>query len=758
MKRPVDWVNPLIDTANSRYFYFSSACLPFGMVSLSPDTVPDKDWAGGYRYEVEEIHWFSHVHCWQLAGVPVMPTTGPFRGHLGSQHYKSRFSHQQETVRPGYHAVDLLDYNIHAELTCTNRVGFHRYTFPQSDTGTILFDLGSQAGPCEMSDAYTRVVSSTELEGWVENDATIRRPKPTKIFFVAQFDQPVEGFGAWQNGELLGDTQMVQGKGSGIYTRFTTDAGSVVQLKVAISYCSIEQARLNLETELPHWDFDGTRRAAEETWNQWLGRIEVEGGSDAQKTKFYTDLFHALLGRHIVSDVNGKYSDMTGPQQVIRQIPLGENGKPLYDHHNSDAFWGAEWSINILWPLVYPEITHNFCNTLVDMYKNGGLIPRGPSGGNYTFVMTSATSTPLLVSAYQKGIRSFDIEAAFEGMVKNHLPGGLMSKAGYEHFSSVGGGVEYYIERGYVPLGIDANAFHLKGATQTLEYAYADWCLSEMAAALGKTQEAKQFRKRAENYRNLYDQETGFMRPRTMDGAWLADFDPMSPDGWVEGNGWQYLWHVPHDPHGLMELMGGADVFTRRLNEVFEKAEPGNFLAKHGEHHLNYLEYGNQPSTYIAHLFNYSGAPWLSQKWVREVINKAKSDITPYGGYGGDEDQGLMGALNVLMAIGLFSVNGGCSRKPFYEITSPIFDRITLHLDPRLYAGETFVIEAENNSPQNMYIQSATLNGKPLNQPWFYHRDIQNGGSLRLVLGPQPNQQWGSRLEDTPPSMSRPRE
>jgi len=754
MKQPVEWVNPLIDTANRRFFFFSSACRPFGMVNLSPDTVAEGAWKGGYHYTENAILWFSHIHAWQLCGIPVLPTTGALKGHKGSNSYKSSFSHETEIVRPGYHSVFLDDYNIRAELTATDRVGFHRYTFPKSDSSHILFDLSAEVGPSPISNCEVKRVSDTELEGYVENDATLRRPKRVRIYFVVIFDKPFEFFGGWRDGKVLENIEQLSGKGCGAFVRYATGKDEMIQMKVALSYCSIEQARLNLETELPHWDFTQVREDALAVWNQWLGRIEVKGGTDAQKTKFYTDLYHALLGRRRVGDVDGKYSNRTGKKQVIRQIPLDENGRLWYEHHNSDAFWGTQWTLNILWPMAYPEITHNFCNTLVDMYKNGGLIPRGPCGGNYTFVMSAATSTPFLVSAYQKGIRSFDVEKAYEGMVKNHFPGGLMSKAGYEHDTCVGGGVEYYIERGYIPLGIEAEAFHLESATQTLEYTYNDWCLAQMAAALGKEKDYDLFMKRAQNYKNLYDRETSFMRPRKMDGSWLEDFDPMAPDGWEEGNGWHYLWHVPHDVQGLINLMGGRETFVRRLDELFTKAAEGNFIAPHGEHHLNYLDYGNQPSTYIAHLFNYAGAPWLTQKWVRRVMEQAKSDITPYGGYGGDEDQGQMGALNALMAIGLFSVNGGCGREPVYEITSPIFDRVTIHLDKKYYSGKMFVIETENNQPGNIYIQSASLNSKPLNRPWFHHSDFAKGGVLRIVLGKEPNKQWGSRPEDAPPSMS----
>ena len=754
MTRPVEWVDPLIDTANRRFFFFSSACRPFGMVNLSPDTVASGAWESGYRYTSEHVFWFSHIHAWQLSGIAVLPTTGPFRGHLGPSSYRSRFSHDREVVRPGYHALTLEDYDIRAELTATDRVGLHRYTFPASPDSAILFDLGVEIGPTAMSDCQLTRVSDRELEGYVENAATRRRPKPTRIYFVAQFDTPFAGLGGWRDGQELGEVQAISGPGCGAFVRYATAAEQVIQLKVALSYTGVDQARLNLQAELHHWGFDRVRADAEAVWDRWLGRIEVTGGSDAQKTKFYTDLYHALLGRRRVSDVGGTYLDNTGDRPAIRQIPPGPDGRPVYEHHNSDAFWGAQWTLNVLWPMAYPEITHNFCNTLVDVYKNGGLIPRGPCGGNYSFVMVSATSTPVLVSAYHKGIRSFDVQAAYEGMIKNHLPGGLMSKAGYEHDTCIGGGVEAYIERGYVPLGIQAHAFHCAGASQTLEYAYCDGCLAQMAASLGQTADYETFSQRAGNYRNLYDPETGFMRPRSADGSWLAGFDPMSPEGWVEGNGWQYLWHVPHDVEGLIRLMGGRQVFVRRLDEMMVKAEGSDFIAPHGKHHTNTLDYGNQPSTYIAHLFNYAGAPWLTQKWVRRVMQKAKSDVTPYGGYGGDEDQGQMGALNVLMAIGLFSVNGGCSREPFYEIASPIFDRIVIHLDREVYAGETFVIETENNAPDSIYIQSATLNGEPLDRPWFHHRDLVRGGTLRIVLGPDPNTDWGSRPEDAPPSMS----
>jgi predicted alpha-1,2-mannosidase len=324
-----------------------------------------------------------------------------------------------------------------------------------------------------------------------------------------------------------------------------------------------------------------------------------------------------------------------------------------------------------------------------------------------------------------------------------------MSKAGYEHDTCLDGGVEYYIERGYIPDDRKAaRGWHADGAAQTLEYAYDDWCLAQLAKALGRDVDHRLFIGRAGNYRNLFDPSTGFMRPRNSDGSWLEPFDPAGPKGWCEGTAWQYTWVVPHDVEGLIGLMGGREPFVRKLNEAFERAAPRDFLAPE-------VNYGNQPSIAMAHLFNYAGAPWLSQKWVREVKERTFGGVTPHHGYRGDEDQGQAGGLGVLMALGLFQVRGGAALEPVYEITSPVFDRITIHLDNRYYPGGRFVITARNNSPENRYIQSATLDGKPLDRPWFFHRELADGGVLALEMGPEPNRAWGSRPEDAPPSMSR---
>ena len=523
-------------------------------------------------------------------------------------------------------------------------------------------------------------------------------------------------------------------------------------MKVGISYVDANQAKLNIQKELPHWDFDKIVSESTEEWNKYLSRIEIEGGTPKQQQRFYTDLWHSLLGRRIINDVNGKYCDMTGAERRVGQIPLDKDGKPLFNHHNSDSFWGAQWTIATLWDLVYPKITSDFVNSMLMMYDDGGLIPRGPAGGNYTAVMTGASSTPFIVSAYMKGIRSFDISKAYEGMKKNHLPGGMMGKAGYEHNTFNGGGIEFYIEKGYVPYPLTKKGgIHQDGASQTLEYASQDWCLAQMAKSLGKTDDYTYFMKRSTNWKNLYDKESGWIRPRNMDGKWKEPFDPYQyENGFVEANAAQATWFVPHDLPGLAVMMGGKDKMAAKLETSFKVAAKLDFTS--GKSHSKELQeeyrripinYGNQPSIETAFVFNHIGYPWLTQYWSRKVVEQAFSALSTDKGYNGDEDQGLMGSLAVLMKIGLFEMNSGAEQRPVIELGSPIFDKITIHLDSSYYKGKTFVIEVKNNQPENYYIQSANLNGKQLNKQWFYHDEITKGGKLILEMGKTPNINWG---------------
>ena len=760
----VNLVEPMVDAANSRFFFFSSACRPFGMVNLSPDMNVKGTWNTGYRYNEDTIRCFSHIHCWELSGIPVLPTTGVFKGHLGSSVYGSTYSHNDEIAKPGYHKIVLKNYGITAELTSTTRVGFHKYTFPKSTESHILFDFTTMLGSSETQTADIQKINDHEINGKVIMAGTVRRPKPAAIYFVAEFDKPFDLFGGWKEGKIIPIENRLEGAHTGVYVSFKSAANEVRMMKVAISYTSIDEAKKNMQAELNHWNFTQVVNESTTEWNNLLNRIDVEGGTLVEKRRFYTDLWHALQGRRIVNDVSGTYLDMTGEKVRTGQIPLDAKGKPLFNHYNSDSYWGAQWSINTLWGLVYPEVTESFINSMLLMYKDGGLIPRGPSAGNYTYVMTGATTTPFITSAYLKGIKGFDIENAYEGMRKDHFPGGMMSKAGYEHKTFKGGGIEEYMTLGYIPnpLSKIRYGYHQDGSAQTLEYAYQDYALAQMAKSMGKQDDYLLFSLRALNYKNIFNKEVGWMWVKDPEGKWVEPIDVLRYEhGFVEGNAAQYTWWVPHDVQGLIELMGSRAAFTKKLNDAFLSGVKHGFVSGKSENPTDqemqrsvFINYGNQPCMEMPFLFNYSGAPWLTQYWTRQLIDSVYSGISPQKGYSGDEDQGLMGSLAVLLKIGLFSTNGGTSEKPFYEISSPIFSKITIQLNPKYYSGKQFVIEASNNSSKNFYIQSAQLNGKLLNQPWFLHETLIKGGKLVLTMGEKPNTRWGSDPKMAPPSMS----
>ncbi|HKJ79424.1 MAG TPA: GH92 family glycosyl hydrolase, partial [Prolixibacteraceae bacterium] len=561
-EQPVDLVYPLLDSENSRWFFFSSACRPFGMVNLSPDTQIGGAWGSGYRYNTDTIKGFSHIHAWQLSGLSVMPValSESNRENIFTDFY-SRFSHETEKVAPGYHCVELERYNVTTELTSTKRVGFHKYHYNGEGEPALLIYLNTLLGPSKNSDGTIEKTGAAKIVGHLTNEPTRRRPKPTQVFFQIEFDNDIK--------EIIKDEET-----QNYLITFERDM-KLLQFKAGISYTSIENASANIQSELPHWNFNEVVDASKNEWNELLSRIKIKGNTLNAQKRFYTDLWHALQGRRTISDVNGAYPDYTGETFRIGQLPLNSEGHPKFNHYNSDSFWGAQWTINTLWGLVYPEIYEEFVHSLMQYYKDGGIIPRGPSGGNYTFVMTGASSTPFIVSAIQKGIITENLPGIYEALKKNHKPGGIMEKAGYEHKTNLGGGLEHYINNGYVPYPNPQGnfGFHQDGAGLTLEYAYQDWTLAQLAKKLGKTEDYNYFMKRSENFKNVFDDESGWMRSKNVSGEWREPFDPYEyGEGFVESNAAQSTWFVPHNLEGLAELMGGKEIAVEKLNEQFTEA------------------------------------------------------------------------------------------------------------------------------------------------------------------------------------------
>ncbi len=747
-EKPVDLVYPHLDTANSRWFFFSSASRPFGMVNLSPDTEIGGAWGSGYLYNTEEVKGFSHVHAWQLSALSVMPVNGALE-NLRNNYYSS-FSHNKEIVAPGYHKVILDRFGIKAELTSTTRVGFHKYTFSNKKQKSILIKLNGANGPCKIIEGKIKKISAHKFSGYVTNASTRRRPKETPVYFYIELSEPVKDLITWQENEITEKSKGIEGMDSGALLVFDDDLEKQIFMKVGISYCNEEEAENNIKVELPHWNFDQIVSDSKEEWNDWLSKIEIKGATKTDRVRFYTDLWHSLQGRRIISDASGTYCDFTGDERKIKQIALNKNGNPKFNHHNFDAMWGAQWTISTLWPLVYPKVASDFCNSMVNYYVDGGLIPRGPSGGNYTYVMVGASATPFVVSTWMKGIKDFDIELAYEGLKKNHMPGGIMAKAGYEHKTSEGGGIDQYIELGFVPHPYKPKikGFHKEGAGMTMEYSFQDWTLAQLAKSLNKTDDYEYFLKRSGNWKNLFDKSYGFIRPKDIDGNWRTPYDPYEygNNGFVESNAAQMTWYVPQDYDGLAELLGGKEAMASKLNNEFAKAQILGFTSgkSHAgeamEHVRNIpVNYGNQPSMQTAFIFNEIDAAWLTQKWSRAVIDSVYTGVSPYVGFNGDEDQGLMGALSVLMKIGLFQLDAGATENPKYQIGSPIFDEITIALDKNYYSGKQFKINVINNSKKNVYIQTVRLNGKILDRMYLLHNEIISGGELILEMGEEPN-------------------
>ena len=751
----VSWVNTFIETTRGRYLYFATGSLPFGMVAAAPHTRNKNQWGGGYNYNSLEILGFGQIHDWSLSGVEVMPTTGGVDPTLGQAGWKSSFNHDDEIAEPGYHRVFLRDFHTWVELTSTERVAFYRFRFTRDAVADILVNLGGYLGEATMTGCQVRRSGPAEIEGsFVSTGRYWGGPNKVRIFFVMAFDRSFEALNGWSDKERIPNATEVKGSTAltrrqsdtyagetfsfwdsptaGVAPRYTVKAGDELRMKVAISYTSVENARQNLQAEGAHWDFDKVRAEARAQWNRWLSKIEVEGGTEAQKIKLYTDLWHALLGRHKIDDVSGSYPDYTGDKRegkfsdgplVVRTLTKGRH------MYSSDALWLTQWNLNVLWGLAWPSVLDDFSSSMLQYADNGGLLPRGPCAGGYTYIMTGCPATNMIVSAFMKGmLTKADPKHAFEVMKRNHMPGGMMGQFAGD------GALEFYIEHGYCP----------GNAGITLEWAFQDWSLGQMAQKLGLKEDAAYFDKRSHGWKALFRPDQGLIFPKDRDGKWLHD-DPLSNQGWVEANAWQATWSVSHDIAALAGLMGGEEKLCAKLDHAFRQSVKDDFVFGYGS---GYVSYANQPGCSNAHVFNLAGQPWLSQYWVRQVKEKAYGGITPDQGYGGhDEDQGQMGGVSALMSLGLFSLQGNDSVTPVYELTGPIFDQVTIHLDPAYYKGKTFVIKTHDNGADRPYIRAAKLNGVPLETCFLSHQDYAQGGVLELWMDSKPNKNWGTKRD-----------
>jgi predicted alpha-1,2-mannosidase len=749
-------VDPLIGTAHSRWFFFTPGSSPFGMAKPAPSTNGSygnaHGWdAVGYDYRHNSIEGFANFHEFQVGGVVFAPSTGKLETTPGKlekpeEGYRSAFDRKDEVATAGYYAVLLKEYGIKAELTSTPRVAFHRYTFPAGKESNILFDIGNKQGEGgEVKDAKVYITADGRIEGYViTKPVYVQKYQPeatVAMYFSAIVDKKPDSFGTFQGETITAGQKEQAGKRAGLYLTFSTKEQESVTIKAGLSYTSIENARLNLQTEAPALTFDQAKKKANTVWNEYLHRIEVEGGKRVDQVKFYTGLYHALLGRGLASDVNGAYPKNDGG---VGQIALDKNGKPLHNHYNTDAIWGGFWNLTQLWAIAYPEYYSDFVKSQLLVYKDSGWLADGIANSKYVSGVGTNFTSLAIASAYMSGIRDFDIKTGYAAALKNEVDG--------ENRPHGAGklDVAQFVKYGYVPhldKGKGGGELWQFSASHTLEYAYSSYAVAQWAKLLGKKADYDLLMRLSKGWEKLYDPQLNLMHPRLENGDFITNFKPTEVwRGFQEGNALQYTFYVPHNPEALIQKVG-RQKFNSRLDSVFIISQKNAFGGGTKLDAFSGLEgvynHGNQPNLHISWLFNYSGRPSLTQKWVRTICNEFYGADGIHGyGYGQDEDQGQLGAWYVISGMGLFDVKGFTDIKPALGLGSPLFNKIRIKLSKKYFTGKEFVIETENSGGNNIYVKSFTLNSKPLHTPFLPLADLLKGGKLTMQMSAQPTDKY----------------
>lgn len=745
-KTPADYVNPFIgasaSAARAGIYHglgktFPGAVTPFGMVQVNPNTITGGDNGSGYSDEQEYIEGFAFTQMsgigWygDLGNFLVTPTTGPLQLIAGrhaelGKGYRSKYDKKTEVASAGYYAATLTDYHIRTEATAAPHSGMLRFTFPQNKQSRIQIDLARRVGGTS-TEQYIKVVNPTTIEGWMKctpegggwGDGA-GKPNYT-VYFYTQFSKPLKDYGLWsaempdgqsrkrQNIESLRYDSLIakaviiknfnekQGKHLGFYTGFATKGDEQVQMKVGISFVSMAGAKANLEQEIPGWDFDKIRSQAKQLWNNQLSKMKIEGGTEEQKIVFYTALYHSMIDPRNVTDVDGNY---TGGDNKIHQTAK-------FTKRSIFSGWDVYRSEFPLQTLINPAVVNDMINSLVTLADESGnqYLERWELLNAYSGCMVGNPAVIVITDAYNKGIRNFDVQKAYQVSLNT------CNKFG------------------------NTDTTHAMDISHTLEQAYSEWCLAQLADSLHHPKDAEKYRERSQSYHHIWDNDKNWFRPRDKDGSWKvwpAEGRLRDSYGTVESNPYQQGWFVPYDIPGLTKLMGGRQKMIADLVNLFEKT-PSTFMWN------NYYNHANEPVHNVPFLFNRLGAPWLTQKWTRTICENAYHNSVE--GLVGNDDVGQMSAWYVLASSGLHPVCPGDNR---YEICTPVFDKITIDPGKNQYGpGKAFQIITINNSPENKYIQSARLNGKPYNKCWLLHQDVVAGGTLELTLGNKPNTNWG---------------
>ncbi len=734
-----DYVDTRIGTGHSRWMIAPGPWMPFSMVKMSPDN-QNAGWQAGYQPSYESIGSLSHIHEWTMGGLGIFATNGKLKTKVGDElkpdsGYRSRIDKETETAPIGYYGVQLEDYKIKAEVTATTRCGFERFTFPNDrDSARILVDFHIPTEyDYELKEVKLKKVSDFRIEGYSHQYSkgvwSHDADQDYIIHFVIEFDQPIRRMGYWQN-DIIMYADTVEAKDpedAGLFLEFDAKAHPVVQVRSGISLVSVENAAENLQTEITKpfaWNFDAVRQNQVNAWNEIFNRVKITTTNRLEKQRFYNAMYRSICSRNTWSDINGEWWGTDGKVQKLKNaddVALG-----------CDAFWNTFWNLNQMWNLVTPEWSKRWVNSQLAMYDAYGWLAKGPAGMNYIPVMVAEHEISQMVSAYQMGIRDFDVQKLLKAAVK------MQTTPAQKLFSGFVGNrdlVEYEKHK-YVPS--DKGRF-----SNTMEYSYDDWTVGQLAKKLSDSAFYRKFNDRGYWWKNAID-TAGYSHMKLSNGQWTTDFDPFrtgANEEYVEGNAWQLSFFVPQDVPALVKLIGRKK-FIDRLEWGFQASEPWRYNGMNDRYWDYPVVQGNQQSMHFAFLFNWAGKPWSTQKWTRSIIER-------FYGYGvgnaylGDEDQGQMSAWLVMASLGLFQTDGGSRADPVYEIASPLYEKVEIDLGERFGRGKKFTIIAEGASRTNMYVQGAVLNGRVLKTFNFPAAELLKGGSLVLKMGPRPNINWG---------------
>ena len=739
---PIEYVNPFIGTAASttesalrhseagtelRGQNFPAVGVPFGMTQWSPQTkASERKCLPPYHYEDDKIqgfrgtHWMSGSCTQDYGSVTLMALQGELE--TNPEERASPFSHTAETATPSYYAVLLEDDQIQVEVTAVSRSALLQFTPEKGEPLSLLVEPNSDEGEgyVEVHPEQQEIVGYNPVhriyQGWGE-------PAGFSGYFVVIFEKPIENYGVWQ-GETIreGESQAAgEGQAVGAYVQIGAEPGETIRVKVGTSFTSLEQARENLQVEIPDWDFDQIRKTSESAWQEALEKVKVQGGTEEEKTKFYTALYHTMILPRVFSDTDGMYPEFDGGKQLHRAEG--------YDYYADFSMWDTFRAVHPLHIILHPERVDDMVKSLMNKAEQGEWLPIFPSWNSYTAAMIGDHVTAMIGDAWMKGIDNFDQELAYQMMRKN----AFHPNPDLQSYRSGKGrrALDSYLQYGYIPMEDSVpDAFHKKEqVSRTLEYAYDDFVLSQIAKKLGKQADYEALIARAKNYRHVFDTTTGYVRGRYSDGTWMEPFDPVASRASfiTEGSPFQYTWYVPQDVAGLMQLMGGREKFISQLDHLFDNG---------------YYWHGNEPGHQTVYLYPYAGAAWKTQERVRTIMREEYS--ADPGGLSGNEDAGQMSAWLAFSMMGFYPV---CPGMPYYVLGSPVFDDIAIQLPE----GKTFTIVTNNNSEENRYIQSATLNGETFERSYLWHNEMMQGGELRLEMGNTPNEAWAA--EDVPPSL-----